>query len=142
MTLFRPVGLKELELIAESGWRAFPPRLEWQPFFYPVLNVEYAEQIARDWNTTDDNSGHSGFVTRFDVDDAFVSRYDVQIVGSAKVHKELWVPAEELDAFNTHVLAPIEVVASYYGERFSGERDARSGLPTSLVSFPRSAEGR
>ena len=46
MTLFRPVGLKELELIAESGWRAFPPRLEWQPFFYPVLNVEYAEQIA------------------------------------------------------------------------------------------------
>lgn len=142
MTLFRPVGLKELELIAESGWRAFPPRLEWQPIFYPVLNFAYAEQIARDWNTTDDNSSHSGFVTQFDVDDAFVSRYDVQIVGSAKVHQELWVPTEELAAFNDHLLAPIDVVAAYYGERFSGERDPHSDLPTSLVSFPRSAERR
>ncbi|HEV2482639.1 MAG TPA: hypothetical protein VGS79_23400 [Puia sp.] len=36
--LYRPVGLKELELIRLSGWREFPPRLEWQPIFYPVLN--------------------------------------------------------------------------------------------------------
>ncbi|MEM8598557.1 MAG: ADP-ribosylation/crystallin J1 [Bacteroidota bacterium] len=107
-----------------------------------MLNFEYAEQIARDWKTTGDQSGHSGFVTRFDVDDAFVSRYDVQIVGSAKVHQELWVPTEELAAFNDHLLAPIDVVAAYYGERFSGERDPHADLPLSLVSFPGSAERR
>jgi hypothetical protein len=50
-TLYRPVGRKELELIRASEFRFFPPRLASQPFFYPVLNEEYAVQIARDWNT-------------------------------------------------------------------------------------------
>ena len=50
VTLYRPVGSKELELINESDWKKFPPRLYWQPVFYPVLNEEYAIQIARDWN--------------------------------------------------------------------------------------------
>jgi hypothetical protein len=30
--LFRPVGPKELDLIAKSDFREFPPRLEGQPF--------------------------------------------------------------------------------------------------------------
>ena len=51
MMLYRPVGLHELKLIAEAEYKAFPPRLPEQPIFYPVLNFEYAEQIARDWNT-------------------------------------------------------------------------------------------
>ena len=59
MTLFRPVGPKELELIRASGNRAFPPRLPEQPIFYPVLDEEYAIQIARDWNAKDSrNSAH------------------------------------------------------------------------------------
>ena len=66
-TLFRPVGVKELELIAESGYLGFPPRLYFQPIFYPVLNEEYATQIARDWNTKDEASGYAGYVTRFEV---------------------------------------------------------------------------
>jgi len=48
VTLYRPVGPKELALIEASGWRAFPPRLPEQPIFYPVLNEDYAIQIARD----------------------------------------------------------------------------------------------
>jgi hypothetical protein len=48
VTLFRPVGPKELELIRASGYRAFPPRLPEQPIFYPVLTREYAVKIARD----------------------------------------------------------------------------------------------
>lgn len=48
--LFRPVGPAELKLIAETGYREFPPRLPGQPILYPVLNEEYATQIARDWN--------------------------------------------------------------------------------------------
>jgi hypothetical protein len=50
VTLYRPVGPKEYELIAASGWREFPPRLPDQPIFYPVTNEPYAIQIARDWN--------------------------------------------------------------------------------------------
>lgn len=63
-SLYRPVGQQELDLIAASGWRAFPPRLPHQPIFYPVLSEAYAVQIARDWNTKDAASGRVGYVTR------------------------------------------------------------------------------
>jgi hypothetical protein len=53
-TLYRPVGRRELDLIRDSGMRAFPPRLPEQPIFYPVLTLEYARRIARDWNTKDE----------------------------------------------------------------------------------------
>lgn len=133
MQLFRPVGLKELELIAASAWRAFPPRLPEQPIFYPVLNREYAVQIARDWNTKDRFSGWAGFVTVFEVDDAFAARYPVQIAGSRHVHQELWVPAEELDEFNRHILAPITVLDSFYGPEWQGLLDPATNLPAHLA---------
>jgi hypothetical protein len=60
--LFRPVGEDELRLIAESGYRAFPSRLPGQPIFYPVLNEEYAAQIAREWNAKNSQS-KTGYVT-------------------------------------------------------------------------------
>ena len=50
LTLYRPVGPEELQLIEQSGWTKFPPRLPEQPIFYPVMNEAYAVQIARDWN--------------------------------------------------------------------------------------------
>ena len=71
-TLYRPVGLKELELIFETDFTAFPPRLEWQPIFYPVLNEAYAIEIATKWNLDDEGSGYSGFVTAFEVDPAYL----------------------------------------------------------------------
>lgn len=132
MQLFRPVGLKELERIAEADWSAFPPRLAGQPIFYPVLHFEYAEQIAQRWNTKDENSGYCGFVTRFVVEEKFAQRYEIQVVGSANLHQELWIPAEELAAFNRHIIGHIEVVASYYGKQFVGEIDERSRLPKGL----------
>ena len=115
VTLYRPVGQRELELIGESGYRAFPPRLSFQPFFYPVLNEGYATQIARDWNTRDPASGYAGYVTRFRVSAEFVRRYPVRTVG-AEPHQELWVPAEELQDFNRHIVGNIEVVAEYHQE--------------------------
>jgi hypothetical protein len=111
-TLFRPVGPKELTLIRDSDYREFPPRLPEQPIFYPVLNQEYAEQIARDWNSTDGGTGLRGYVTEFTVDADFVGRYDVQTVG-ARLHQELWVPAEELAELNAHIIGRIRVVAAF-----------------------------
>ncbi|HEX6037183.1 hypothetical protein [Longimicrobium sp.] len=113
--LWRPVGRAELALIEQSGWTAFPPRLEHQPFFYPVANENYAAQIARDWNTKDAASGYTGFVTRFRVRSDHLARHPLQTAG-ARVHQEYWIPAEEMDAFNQAIVGPIEVVAEFHGE--------------------------
>jgi hypothetical protein len=108
--LYRPVGSKEHDLIAASDFTAFPPRLFWQPIFYPVLYEEYATQIARDWNARD---GNTGYVTRFHVRTDFLSRYEVHTVGSAR-YKEYWIPAEDLEEFNHHIVGKIEVIAEYH----------------------------
>lgn len=115
--LYRPVGKKELELITESDYKAYPPRLSWQPIFYPVMNFEYAAQIAKEWNAEDEFSGYCGFVTAFDIDADYISKFEVQNVGSFQ-HNELWVPSEELQEFNNHIQGKIEVVASFYGAKY------------------------
>jgi hypothetical protein len=112
ITLFRPVGQKELGLIRGSGFRAFPPRLATQPIFYPVLNEDYAVQIARDWNTKDAASGYVGYVTRFKVDKYFLAAYPVKTVGNI-THQEYWIPAEDLADFNQHIVGRIEVIAQF-----------------------------
>jgi hypothetical protein len=112
-TLYRPVGANELALIRESGFRRFPPRLPEQPIFYPVLNEEYATQIARDWNAKR-NKNRRGYVTRFQVKTAFLETYEVQTVGAAH-HQEYWIPAEELEEFNRNIIGEIEVLAEYKG---------------------------
>lgn len=114
MILYRPVGQKELDLIKESSYKAFPTRLPIQPIFYPVCNEEYATQIARDWNAKHNNP-KVGYVTRFEVKADYLSRYDVQIVGGS-VHKEYWIPAEDLEEFNQNIVGQIEVIAEYRGE--------------------------
>ncbi len=110
--LYRPVGPRELALIAASGFREFPPRLPEQPIFYPVLNEEYANDISRKWNVRDYGAG---YVTRFHVRKEFAAKYPVQIVGDSTC-KELWVPAEELPAFNANIVGLIEVITEYKAE--------------------------
>ena len=115
-TLYRPVGRKELELVRDSGFRAFPPRLPQQSFFYPVLNEDYAVQIARDWNTKDEASAYEGFVLRFDVRTEFLDRYDVRVVGSS-VHREYWIPAADLEGLNRNIEGILEVVCEFRNVR-------------------------
>ncbi|MEO1241059.1 MAG: hypothetical protein AAFX54_04060 [Pseudomonadota bacterium] len=112
MKLWRPVGRNELAKIEASGMRAFPSRLPEQPIFYPVLSFEYAEKIARDWNSVRENNDYAGFVVQFDIDDSYASRFAEQLAGG-KDCRELWVPAEELEEFNRHIRGRIEVVAEY-----------------------------
>ncbi len=109
ITLFRPVGPKELALIETAGFRAFPPRLPEQPIFYPVMDEAYAHQIARDWNVP--QSG-AGFVTRFAVRADFLASYIVQTAG-ARTHREYWIPAEDLARFNEAIVGAIEIIATY-----------------------------
>lgn len=117
MILYRPVGLHELQLIYESGLTAFPPRLPEQPILYPVLNIEYARQIAFDWNAKIEP--YAGYVTEFEVEDKYVSQFERKIVGGRQ-HEELWIPAEKLDEFNQHIIGKIKVVDAEFGEKFIG----------------------
>lgn len=112
IVLFRPVGKQELDLIEESGWRKFPPRLPEQPIFYPVMDEEYAIQINVEWNVP---AYGAGFVTMFHVNAEYLKKFEVQNVGG-EIHNELWVPAEELDEFNNHIVGLIEVTKKYYKE--------------------------
>lgn len=117
ITLYRPVGLREMELIADSDFKAFPPRLEWQPIFYPVMNLSYAEQIAREWNTPDIFSGYCGIVTAFEVEEEYLQQFEIQNVGD-KTHNELWIPAEELDTFNKHIIEKIRIANAFFGNHY------------------------
>lgn len=109
MKLYRPVGEKEYLLIQESDFTAFPPRLPEQPIFYPVLNEQYATEIAVKWNTKDKNSGYKGYVACFEVDDLFISQYPVQTVGRS-YHQEYWIPAEDLAELNRHIIGKIKII--------------------------------
>lgn len=111
VTLFRPVGQQELELIRQSHSMLFPPRLPEQPIFYPVLNREYAVQIARDWNAKY-NEPKCGYVTQFRVRRSFIDRYQPKTVGGAS-HQEYWIPAGDLDEFNRNIVGEIEVIAEF-----------------------------
>lgn len=128
MILYRPTGLAELHLVAATGWKAWPPRLAEQPIFYPVLSLEYARKIARDWNAKGDRSDSIGFVTRFQIDDAFASRYPVQVAGG-RAHEELWIPADDLAEFNRHIIGFVEVLESYPGPNFQGLVNPATKLP-------------
>jgi len=110
LILYRPVGPQELALIEGSGWKKFPPRLPEQPIFYPVMNEEYAIQIARDWNVP---ASGSGFVTKFAVLKSYLEKFNIENVGGP-IHNELWVPAEEVEEFNNNIVGLIEVTKSFY----------------------------
>jgi hypothetical protein len=110
--LFRPAGPAELELVKDSGWRRWPPRLPGQPIFYPVTNEEYACEIAQRWNVKDSGCG---FVTRFHVRSEFMSRYEIKTVGDS-YHTEWWIPAEDLEKLNDNIVGKIEVVKEFRKE--------------------------
>jgi hypothetical protein len=109
VTLFRPVGPDELGLIQAIDFCGFPPRLPEQPLFYPVLTEAYASKIARDWNVP---ASGSGYVTRFTVRRAFLSRYEIHNAGGENF-REYWIPAEDIDEFNRNIVGKIELIKKF-----------------------------
>ncbi len=111
-TLYRPVGQAELDLIRESGFTAFPPRLPEQPIFYPVLSRSYAEQIARDWNTKDSKSGFVEYVLQFEILAEYLENFSIQKAGGRE-HLEYWIPAEKMREFNDNIVGVIGIIAQF-----------------------------
>jgi hypothetical protein len=110
VTMYRPTGPKELELVEASGFHRWPPRLPEQPIFYPVTNEAYARQIAEKWNVPE--SGIA-YVTRFQVRKGFVDRYETHCVGGGE-HQEWWIPAGDVEELNDNIVGVIEVIAEYH----------------------------
>lgn len=109
VTLFRPTGPEELELVRQSDYKRWPPRLPEQPIFYPVTNEEYAIEISQKWNVPQNGAG---FVTRFEVRKAFMDRYEIHTVGGPQ-HTEWWIPAEDLEELNDNIVGQIEVIHEF-----------------------------
>ena len=65
--------------------------------------------IARDWNTRD---GGAGYVLRFEVETEYLAEYPVETAG-ARIHREYWILALDLEEFNRHLVGPIEVLSQY-----------------------------
>ena len=42
----------------------------------------------------------------------FLQKFKVENVGG-EIHNELWVPSEELEEFNNHIVGKIEVIAQH-----------------------------
>jgi tetratricopeptide (TPR) repeat protein len=125
MILYRPVGLQELELIYDSGMKVFPARLPNQPIFYPVLQLEYARQVASGWNA---KSGQSaGYVTQFKVDDHYIDQFEVHKVGGSQ-YQEYWIPEEDLEEFNKQIIGHIKVLEAHFGDAFQGFIPDKFGL--------------
>jgi hypothetical protein len=122
ITLYRPVGQLELDLIKESGYKAFPPRLSWQPIFYPVLDFDYACTIANDWNTNDEANGNVGYVTSFEIPMGYFNSFKIENVGAVN-HNEMWVPAEQLEEFNSKIISGIKVIKAFYGDKHKGTKN-------------------
>jgi len=119
ITLWRPAGPEEMDLVRKSGFRRWPPRLPEQPIFYPVLNEAYAGRIAKEWNVP---ASGIGFVTRFSVKKAFMDNYEIHRVGGKGI-LEYWIPAQDLEQLNDNISGRIEVVCHYDsdGNRISGD---------------------
>ena len=77
----------------------------------------YASEIASKWNTNDEFGNYLGFVTKFAVIEEEYLKYEVQTVGGER-HKELWVPAEDLERFNSSIEGRIQIVNVFIGENY------------------------
>jgi hypothetical protein len=125
MILYRPMDIEELRLVYETGMKAFPPRKPEQPIFYPVLTLEYANEISQRWNA--ESQSASGYVAKFNLDDTYGAQFESQKVGASH-HVELWIPAAELSSFNEHISPPIVIVSAHFGNSFRGYVPDRFGL--------------
>ncbi|OLD20926.1 MAG: hypothetical protein AUI91_05700 [Acidobacteria bacterium 13_1_40CM_3_56_11] len=125
MILWRPVGFHEMAKVFEAGMKGFPPRLPEQSIFYPVLVQEYADQTAATWNTKEEP--FVGYVIEMEILDEYGARFTPQTVGSA-IHRELWVPSEELAEFNNQLTKPVSVRRAYFGPKYRGHVPDKFGL--------------
>ena len=116
--LFRPLDLPELKGICDSGYGRFPTRQTWQPIFYPVADLSYAEQIAYECHVNA-SSGYGGFVVQFDVEERYMDSFKLPRSTNA-TFQEFRIPAESLPELNRQLQGDIQLVSSFYTSDYRG----------------------
>ena len=110
MVLYRPIAGSEYNEVLARDFRSFPPRAEEQPLFTALLSEERASRIARRLRVEPPSDNRS-YVVSFLVDDAYIRQFPVQ--GSTELDGALWIPAEEMEILNQHLIGDIRVLSSY-----------------------------
>jgi hypothetical protein len=119
VTLYRPVGLREFALLWDSSFGRFPQRLPGEPDFTSVCDCEHARHIAADLNVKDPASVFSGFVTKFNVQSSFISRFNPRVVDS-NAHQEYRLPVQKFEEFNRSINGKIALDSAFFGPAFQG----------------------
>ncbi|SDT29234.1 SMI1/KNR4 family protein [Actinoplanes derwentensis] len=107
ITLWRSVGPDELDAVASSGWRAWPPR----PVVATVADRQLAVRICREQTVPAEGAGH---VIQFDVDRRFLDRFEVG-QGTRRDEREYRIPANAIADLNAHIIGAIEQESEYGG---------------------------
>lgn len=119
MELYRPLNAEEYRGIEARSFRGFPPRSGEQQLFTALLSEEGASQIAKHMRVAKD-SENIVYVVSFLVEDAYIRQFPVQHA-EVRERRALWLPAEEVDILNQHLIGNIRVIASYEIDRANGE---------------------
>lgn len=119
MELYRPLSAEEYRAVEEKGFTGFPPRSEEQPLFTALLSEEGATQIARHMRIAK-TAENLIYVVSFLVDDAYIRQFPVQHANERN-RRALWIPADEVDILNQHLIGKIRLIASYQIDRSDGE---------------------
>ena len=119
MELYRPLNADEFHEVEARSFRGFPPRPAEQPLFTALLSEEGASQIARHMRIAK-ACDNIVYVVKFLVEDAYIRQFPVQHV-QERNRRALWIPADEIDILNQHLIGDIRVLASYEIDRADGE---------------------
>ncbi len=119
MELYRPLVAEEYRAVEARGFEGFPPRSEEQPLFTALLSEEGATQIARHMRISK-TAENLIYVVSFLVDDAYIRQFPVQHA-KERNRRALWIPADEVEILNQHLIGRIRLLASYQIDRSDGE---------------------
>ena len=115
MELYRPISEEEYRGVEERNFRGFPPREQGQQLFTALLSAEGASLIARRMRF--EKAPHNTvYVVSFMVEDSYIRQYPVQHADQ-RDSRALWIPAEEVDCLNQHLVGEIRLVAKYETDR-------------------------
>lgn len=108
LVLWRAVGQAELNLVAASGWRAWPPAAPGRAGFRAVLDRRLAARVSRERIVPAEGAG---FVARFEVERSFIQRYPAGRDGEPGY----LIPARDVTALNDHLVGVITEEADHRG---------------------------
>lgn len=119
MVLYRPICEAEFSEVKAREFRSFPPRPAEQPLFTALLSEEGASRIASRMRV-EDHRENKVYVVSFLVDDAYIRQFPVQDTDQHD-SRALWIPAEEMEILNQHLIGDIRVLAQYQIDREDGD---------------------